>query len=93
MEKVGLTELKNNLSAYIAKAAKGAQFLITEHDKPVAKLSPLTEQNATSLEEKISALVRSGKVQCDKPLQKLDPPYTIEIEGISASDLLIQMRD
>ncbi len=87
-----MTELKNGLSSYISKVREGGQFIITEHDKPVAKLCPLSEEEASTVEERLVALIRTGKVQCSKPLQEFSPPQMIEIKGLSAAELLIRMR-
>jgi len=46
---VGIRELKNNLSAFVRRAAGGEVVVVTAHGRPVARLSPAP-----------SAQVRSG---------------------------------
>ena len=43
METVGLFEAKTHLSELIARAERGEEVIITRHNKPVAKLVPITE--------------------------------------------------
>ncbi len=42
MEAVGLFEAKTHLSEYVARAEAGEEVIIMRHNKPVAKLVPLT---------------------------------------------------
>jgi prevent-host-death family protein len=43
METVGLFEAKTHLSELIARAERGEEVVITRHNKPVAKLVPISE--------------------------------------------------
>jgi prevent-host-death family protein len=43
MESVGLFEAKTHLSELIARAERGEEVIITRHNKPVAKLVPISE--------------------------------------------------
>lgn len=40
LPKVGIRELRQNLSTYIREVAGGGRFLVTDHNRPVALLSP-----------------------------------------------------
>lgn len=42
VEKIGIRELRQNASAWIAKAKAGATIQITDRGRPVARLVPLT---------------------------------------------------
>lgn len=42
MEVIGLFEAKTHLSEYVARAEAGEEVIITRHNKPVAKIVPLT---------------------------------------------------
>lgn len=42
MPAIGLFEAKTHLSEYVARAEAGEEVIITRHNKPVAKLVPLT---------------------------------------------------
>lgn len=43
MESVGLFEAKTHLSELIARAERGEEVIITRHNRPVAKLVPISE--------------------------------------------------
>lgn len=43
VERVGIQELRQNLSAYLAKVKTGSAFTVTDRGKPVAILKPLAK--------------------------------------------------
>ncbi len=45
MEVIGLFEAKTHLSEYVARAEAGEEVIITRHNKPVAKIVPLTAES------------------------------------------------
>jgi len=57
-ERVGVRELRQNLSVYLAQVVEGATFEVTDHGRPVAMLVPL-RQGATVAER----LVASGRAR------------------------------
>ncbi len=56
MESIGLFEAKTHLSELIARAERGEEVIITRHNKPVAKLVPVTEQPALDLSRRRQAV-------------------------------------
>lgn len=44
MERVGIRELRQNLSVYLAKVKTGTAFAVTDRGKPVAVLQPLAAE-------------------------------------------------
>ena len=52
MESVGLFEAKTHLSELIARAERGEEVIITRHNKPVAKLVPITTEISPELYRK-----------------------------------------
>jgi prevent-host-death family protein len=50
METVGLFEAKTHLSELIARAERGEEVVITRHNKPVAKIVPITKPGRASPE-------------------------------------------
>jgi prevent-host-death family protein len=52
METVGLFEAKTHLSELIARAERGEEVVITRHNKPVAKLVPITTEISPELYRK-----------------------------------------
>lgn len=55
MTEVGIRELKNNLSRYIAEVKDGAELTVTEHGRPVARLVPIGGERT------VEALIREGR--------------------------------
>lgn len=58
MDTVGLFEAKTHLSELIARAERGEEVVITRHNKPVAKLVPITEVSADLVKRRRRALQR-----------------------------------
>jgi prevent-host-death family protein len=50
-ENVGIRELRQNLSVYVRRVAKGERFTITDHNVPVAQLGPVGDQPVETWEE------------------------------------------
>ena len=87
--KVGIRELKENLSKYMAKVKGGQSIVITEHGKPVGRIIP----EAQSLEERVDALVQAGVIAWNgKKLEDIEPP-AINRSNKLASDIIIEMRE
>lgn len=53
-ERVGVRELRQNLSKYLRRVARGETLEVTERGRPVAILGPLTEP-ASPLDRLVSA--------------------------------------
>lgn len=63
METVGLFEAKTHLSELIARAERGEEVVITRHNKPVAKLVPVTAPvvDGNAKRRSIEALLRGAR--------------------------------
>ena len=57
MRSIGLFEAKTHLSELIARAERGEEVVITRHNKPVARLVPMTGQPALDVEKRRQAVV------------------------------------
>ncbi|CAN5680434.1 MAG: type II toxin-antitoxin system prevent-host-death family antitoxin [Actinomycetota bacterium] len=55
-EKVGVRELRQNLSVYLRRVAEGETLEVTERGRPVAVISPLPEESTP-----LKRLVSSGR--------------------------------
>ena len=87
--KVGIRELKENLSKYMAKVKSGQSIVITDHGKPVGRIIP----EGQSLKERIEALVQAGVIAWDgKKLADIAPPAVNRSDKL-ASDIVIEMRE
>jgi prevent-host-death family protein len=69
-QRVGVRELRQNLSVYLRKVANGHTLEVTEHGRPVAILAPLP--HPTSLVARLAAAGRA--TQPDGDLLELGPP-------------------
>jgi prevent-host-death family protein len=80
---VGIRELRDNLSKYLAQVEKGAEVLITDHRRPIARLLP--SNGAT---DRLSELIRSGAAQRAQKPKRL--PKKSDLPRVS--DLLATQR-
>ena len=62
MRNVALSEAKDHLSEIIAAAEDGEEFVVTRHGRPAAKISPLTDRDATQARAR-DALERLRKLR------------------------------
>ena len=51
MQTVNIAELKNNLSAYLEQVKNGAELIVKDRNRPVARLVPLIEGEDLDAEE------------------------------------------
>jgi prevent-host-death family protein len=83
MTSVGVRELKARLSAYLGLAASGETVLVTEHGRPIARLTPLAGD--TVLEEWIEAGIAT------RPSTRRPLPKPLRAKG-TVSDLVADER-
>jgi len=57
MERVGVRELRQNLSVYLRRVKAGRRLEVTERGQPVARLEPITDAD-----DPIAALERQGRI-------------------------------
>jgi prevent-host-death family protein len=70
MEKVGVRELRQNLSVYLRRVARGERFEVTERGRPVAMLTPRPREASVLDELAAAGLVHAAKGD----LLSLGPP-------------------
>jgi prevent-host-death family protein len=63
MESIGLFEAKTHLSELVARAERGEEVIITRHQRPVAKLVPITAPapDGEARRAAVNALLRSAR--------------------------------
>ena len=63
MSTVGLFEAKTHLSELIARAERGEEVVITRHNKPVARIVPVTQAapDASARRGALEALLRAAR--------------------------------
>ena len=92
MTKVGLRELKNSLSEYVARVRNGASVLVTDRGKPVAELRPVSKGNGRFMRTSMEDLARTGVLTRGKPNQRKLYPSLPRVGKRSAAELLNEER-
>jgi len=63
MKRASISEAKNRLSAYVDLVRRGESVLITDRNKPVARLAPLAHGEPASEEALLIDLERRGVIR------------------------------
>jgi prevent-host-death family protein len=86
---IGVRELKNRLSATLARVRRGVSVTVTDRNRPVAVLIP--PPDAAGEEELVRTLARSGRLAWSggKPRGLAKPP---RVRGASVSDAVVEDR-
>ncbi|MEP7357515.1 MAG: type II toxin-antitoxin system prevent-host-death family antitoxin [Anaerolineales bacterium] len=87
--RVGIRDLKSQLSAYLREVKNGQTIVITDHGQVVARLVPV----AKSLDERLKAMVAAGLADWNG--ETLPPvKYQPRVRGSrTVSDLVIEDRE
>ncbi len=83
---VGVRELKNNLSRYLDRVQDGEEVIVTDHGRPVARLSRLDPQT-----DRLAQMIASGVVRPPRSATTHRPNRRIKAKG-SVSDLVAEQR-
>lgn len=87
-ERVGVRELRQNLSVYLDRVKAGETLEVTEHGRPVAELRPRPPEQLSVIDR----LIAEGRITPAKYSHKdLAPPP--RIPGRPLSEILQEMRD
>lgn len=88
LPRIGVRELRQNLSVYLRRVQAGETLEVTEHGRPVARLGPTPEADLSPLQR----LLAEGRVTLGKgSLHELGLPP--ERPGRPLSDVLREIRD
>jgi antitoxin (DNA-binding transcriptional repressor) of toxin-antitoxin stability system len=88
---VGVRELRQNLSVYLARVKRGATLTVTEHGHAVAELRPLPAEA-----DALARLVAEGRVTqaprspsaLPRPLRlRLDPPVSALLDDLRGDSI------
>ena len=87
--RVGVRDLKARLSEYLRQVSQGQTVIITDHGRPVGRLSPVDQP----LDERLKALQDAGLVAWNG--QRLNPvtPVAVNRGERQVSDILVEMRE
>ena len=89
-ERVGVRELRQNLSRWLRRVENGESFEVTDRGRPVAQLNPLPSGDSV-----IARLVREGRIaRIGKGnLADLPPPLPAEPGARPLSEVLDELRE
>lgn len=89
VDRIGIRELRNQVSEVIRRVRRGERILITSNGVPVAELGPVTEGRAGSLEE----LAEAGLLRLPRsPERKPDPKPLLVTNGLTSTEVLEDLR-
>ena len=85
---VGVRELKNQLSGYLDRARAGEEITVTEHGRPIARLTSIGPDV-----DRMAGLVQAGIVRPAQTLKRRKPPKRVRLApGGSVADLVSEQR-
>jgi prevent-host-death family protein len=85
-DSVGVAELRQNLSKYLRRVARGERLVVTDRNRPVAELGPVSAGGA------LDRLIAEGKVAPpSRPARGFDP-VRLPRDGMTLSDALAEVR-
>jgi prevent-host-death family protein len=89
-ERVGIRELRQNLSVYVRRVREeGRAYEVTERGEPVARLTPLEDRPVSTIER----LIAEGRIApARRTWEKIPPPVELP-PGRRLSEILQEMRD
>jgi prevent-host-death family protein len=87
--RVGVRELRQNLSVYLERVKAGESLEVSERGVPVARLEPRRPESMSILDR----LIAEGTVTPGKGSIKDIPPPLVLPPGRSLSEILQEMRD
>jgi prevent-host-death family protein len=85
-QEVGVRTLKNALSRYLAAVRDGQELIVTDHGRPVARITPVTRGI-----DRLAELIAEGKARPAEPGRPRFSPNPQQTEG-TVSDLVIEQR-
>ena len=90
-ERVGVRELRQNLSVYLDRVKAGETLEVTEHGQPVAQLGPRVAKAASIIDQ----MIAEGRITTATfDHRKIKLPLAIpDPGGRTLSEILQEMRD
>ncbi len=89
--RVGVRELRQNLSIYLDRVKAGETLEVTEHGQPVAQLGPRPSRPASIVDQLIAEGRITPATLDHRTLQP--PPELPDPSGRTLSEILQEMRD
>ncbi len=86
--RVGVRELRQNLSVYLDRVKAGETLEVTEHGQPVARLTPRPAERMSIVDR----MIAEGRIT-PATGDRRTLPYPPSIPGRPLSEILQEMRD
>jgi prevent-host-death family protein len=78
---IGIREAKAQLSRLVSEAERGAEWIITDRGRPVAKLAPIHDVNSP-VEQRLGKLASWGWIEPGKGRRlRIAPPVRIQADA------------
>ena len=91
MTSVGIRELKNNLSRYLARVKRGQEVVVTERGKPIARLVKEPPEKSAA-RKGLEELAAKGLVTMPERERRKDVPPPLKVAGKPLSQIVIEDR-
>jgi prevent-host-death family protein len=85
-ETVGVAQLRQNLSRYLERAARGERLVVTDHNRPVAELGPPPATGAS-----LDRMITEGRVVPPRT-RGLPPQLRLDGDPYALSRALDEIR-
>lgn len=92
MRQIGIAEAKAHLSQVLRDVQAGAEWMITDRGKPVARIVPV-EFSTLSLDERLTILEERGIIERRRPFAPFVPLGVSLPDRNMAQRLLMEDRD
>jgi antitoxin (DNA-binding transcriptional repressor) of toxin-antitoxin stability system len=90
--RVGIRDLRDHLSRWVERVKGGDEVVVTDHGRPVARLTlPGEAVEARTLEEHLQRLEEEGLVVL--PTRPLRPRGPVAVPGVRLSDAVLGERE
>jgi prevent-host-death family protein len=99
MSAVSVRELKNHLGEHLRRVQGGERIMVTDHGRPIAKITPLCDEaislcdEAISLDERLAQMAEAGEVilpnSTKKPRKNARPAL---VRGRPGAETLLEDR-
>lgn len=88
--RIGVRELRQNLSVYLDRVKAGETLEVTEHGQPVAELAPRRSTPISILDQ----MIADGRATAATISPRDIPPPLVDSDGgPTLTEILLQMRD
>lgn len=89
IQSVGVRELKDNLSRYLAAVRDGGEVVVTDHGHPIARVVPIEGKSSA---ERLAELIAAGEAEPARKRTRTVPRPVRLARGATVSDLVSEQR-